>query len=506
MPIGVGELRRFAAFLALVGTTALATYLHPALQPVRPWVPGEPVPLVHLVLPGGSTVAEDAWGELDRVAPAPAPASAAASVSTLPSRPPAVPTPAVIPPGALDHWFEALSRVEVGEPGRVVRACHWGDSTIAADGITGRVRSRLQARFGDGGPGFLAVKTDPRWQSRPGVARWLKGDWSAFEITFGGAAERRYGLAGVVSTATGEATATLGGLEVDEVRQPLHRFDVFYQLQPGGGTLSVSPKGAPGARLSTAADRVRDAFRELRSEAGSSYLYLKTGGDGPVTIYGVALETVGPGVTWETFGVAGASVGSMLSRQASWHLREQVRRRSPDLVVYETGGNELEYPGLAVDGGAPFKTPYAQVLANLRAGAPEASCLVIGPLDQARRERGRIVSKPALEVMIRIQGEAAREAGCAFWDARGAMGGEGAFERWLQHEPRLAWTDLLHLTDAGLDLVGDALADTLLEAYDAWRRSRPEGRSDGPPRDATAPAWPPKPPGTGRPRSRSRRA
>ncbi|MBN1335068.1 MAG: hypothetical protein JXB39_03810 [Deltaproteobacteria bacterium] len=476
VPIRRRELGRFAIFLALLATMALATWIHPVLGPMRPWVPGEPIPLLHLLVPDRETVEEDAWGEIRTVHEAPPAPSvsleAPAPVSRLPVRPPAVPTPLDVPPGALDHWFEALSHAEAGEPGRVVRTCHWGDSTIAADGITSRVRSRLQARFGDGGPGFLALKVDPRWQSRPGVARWVKGDWSALEITFGGAEERRYGLAGVVSTATGEGTATLGGIEVDGIRQPLHRFDVFYQRQPGGGTLSLSPKGAPGARISTASDRVRDAFRELRSEAGSSFLFLKAVGDGPVTVYGVALETAGPGVTWETFGVAGASVGSMLARQASWHLRAQIQRRSPDLIVYQTGGNELEYPGLKVDGGAAFRTPYLQVLSNLEAGVPEASCLVIGPLDQARRERGKVVSKPNLEIMIRVQQEAAREAGCAFWDARHAMGGEGAFARWLEHEPRVAWTDLIHLTSAGLDLVGDSLADALLDAYDTWKQEQ----------------------------------
>jgi hypothetical protein len=53
------------------------------------------------------------------------------------------------------------------------------------------------------------------------------------------------------------------------------------------------------------------------------------------------------------------------------------------------------------------------------------------------------------------------------------MGGEGGFGRWIQHEPQLASTDLLHLTQEGFDLIGDSMADALLDAYDQWRVAHP---------------------------------
>ena len=109
----------------------------------------------------------------------------------------------------------------------------------------------------------------------------------------------------------------------------------------------------------------------------------------------------------------------------------------------------------------------------MRAGAPDADCLVIPPVDQATRERGRVVSKPQLSKMVRVQRRAAESAGCAFWDARHAMGGDGSFARWLHHEPRYAWTDLMHLTTEGADILGDSLADALLAAYDQWAKNRP---------------------------------
>ena len=94
-----------------------------------------------------------------------------------------------------------------------------------------------------------------------------------------------------------------------------------------------------------------------------------------------------------------------------------------------TGGNEVGYPSLASGEGKGYADAYAIALAKLRAGAPEASCLVLGPLDQAIRTRGEIISKPMLTRLIAIQQRVSTEAGCAFWDARAAMGGEGGFKR-----------------------------------------------------------------------------
>lgn len=481
------ELRRLLGVGAGVIALVAGTYAVPQAEPVRPWLPGEPIPLLHLVLPErGVEVRLDAHGEIQRVevaAATPTPEVVAAAEPTplppearLPQRPPAVATPLVLPEGALDRFFESLAAAEDGEPGRVVRALHWGDSTIAADGITGTVRERMQERFGDGGPGFLAVHADPRWQIRPGVLRVQDGAWESLTITFGGAETPRYGLAGNVSTSgpEGEITATLGGRKIEGKRQPLHRFDVHYQLQPGGGTVTVKPRGHRGAVLKTDHDTVRDRFRELPAAQGATTLWVKTHGDGPVTFYGVALETEGPGVTWETLGVAGSSIGSMTAYQAKYHMKSQVERRDPGLVVYQTGGNELTYPSLLKGDGELYEESYLKVLDKLRAGAPDASCLLIGPLDQATRSRGNVVSKDNLDRMIRVQKRAAAAAGCAFWDARAAMGGEGAFARWLNHEPRYAWTDLIHLNGDGLELVGHSLADALLDAYDQWRLQNPD--------------------------------
>jgi hypothetical protein len=380
---------------------------------------------------------------------------------------PALGTPLEVPPGSLDAWFTSLAKAAAGVPDHIARALHWGDSTIAGDGITRTMRSRLQGRFGDGGPGFLAVQVDPRWASRPGVLRHAKGAWKTRTITFGGAGNKYYGLGGTVSTAYGKSSSTLGGSKVGDQRQALHRFDIAFQTRPGGGTLVVQVEGGEGATFQTSSESTFDAFHTLTAPSGAQKLHVATNGDGPVTIYGVSLETRGPGMTWETLGVAGAGQGSMF-RQGPNHLARQVAWRNPDLVVYQMGGNELGYPSLKTGGGKVWKERYVRVVRSLRAGAPEASCLLITPLDQGERVRGTVRSKPTMATMVRLQRETAREMGCAFWDAQAAMGGSGSFGVWLNK--KLAWSDLYHLTNKGLALIGHTLADAMEAAYDEWRR------------------------------------
>jgi hypothetical protein len=558
------EVRRLLAFTAGFGLLAGLSYLVPGTEEVRPWMVGEPVPLVHLAL-GEREVVEAAPGVLvsrptgeDRLesspidsgtpadaasaeavaqapaaappaappadAPAPAEGSPApeAVAAAAPEAPAGVPlaadaepagalaamappaaeaveaagtpvrrrgtvrtpgagalqnrgaargTPLEIPDGALDRYFASLSRAEAGEPGHITRALHFGDSTIASDGITKTVRKRLQGHYGDGGPGFLAVQVDRRWAVRPGVLRDTSGSWKTLTITFGGADMAYYGLGGTVSTARGPSKSVLGGLKVEGERQPLQTFDVFFQVQPEGGTLSLATDSGASKTFQTAAAAHGDVFHRMSAE-GAKTLTVATGEDGPVTLYGVALETAGPGITWETLGVAGAGSGSHF-RQGKNHIARQVGRRNPDLIVWQLGGNEVGLPVLKAGDGTKYKERYKKALKKVLAGAPTASCLVVTPLDQAERYRGQVRSKPNLTRMVNLQRDAAFELGCAFWDARAAMGGSGAFARWVEAKPALAWSDLEHLTGRGLNLIGHSLADAIEAAYIDWKARNP---------------------------------
>ncbi|GDX78973.1 hypothetical protein LBMAG42_07840 [Deltaproteobacteria bacterium] len=389
-------------------------------------------------------------------------APSAAAPTSLPTRAPAVPTPLI----DADHrgmipFYQALSRGT-----GLARAAHYGDSTIAADGITGTVRRRLQARFGDGGPGWVDAGLDPRWSARPDLGTKRTGEWETKSILLGGG-NGRYGYGGVVSTAPPDGSLTITGAKGAKISSgTLTHFELWYQVGPGHGAFWANLDGASVGGAAADADARADT--RLVSDVGEGYSKIAFGASGgPVPFYGVVMETAGPGVVWDALGVVGVGSRSFNYFNKA-HLASQVERRRPELIVIQLGGNELGIPVLQRGDGHEYAPYYRAAVDLLRSGAPNAGCLIVTPLDQGTREGGTPMTKPAVKRQVAVQQKVAAEAGCAFWNAFEAMGGEGAIVAWGKRKPPLAWTDLLHLSAAGQDLVGQGLADAIEAGYDDW--------------------------------------
>lgn len=462
-PTHTKELREFGIFLLLFGALAAETFLLPQTASLRPWVEGERLPLV---------------GALVELEPA-VPEVPEKTVQGFPDRPPALVSP-LEDSDNLTGFFGALQALELGERTAPVRVLHFGDSTIAADGIPGVVRARLQKRFGSRGPGFVPGRVDTRWVFRPGLVRQATGDWEHWNLTQGGAPSRRYGLAGMPARIASAGTLRLGFKTPSDDFDLQQEFSLALQLQPEGGTIRWGPVGGEKQVFSTEYQRVKDHDLFLKVEEGAGQIEVEALGDGPVGIYGLSLEKDQPGVTWETLGVAGSSIGSMRRQDVS-HLKRAVAARAPSLIVYQTGGNALGYDSFLLGDGDLYKSGYLTILGRLRAGAPDADCLVVAPLDQGLRQRGQILSKPEISRMISVQRVAAKEAGCAFWDARAVMGGDGGFGRWMDHEPALTWTDLMHLSQAGSILMGERLTDAIMMQFTVWEGVNPSLAIEGKP-------------------------
>jgi lysophospholipase L1-like esterase len=217
---------------------------------------------------------------------------------------------------------------------------------------------------------------------------------------------------------------------------------------------------------SASAEAAADRFATKDVPEGFTRLSLKAQ-EGPVTFYGVVMETKGPGVVWDALGVVG--VGSHSFNYAGRkHLAAQVARRKPDLLVVQLGGNELGMPALSKDGGAGYVPYFGAAFDKIRAGAPEAGCLIVTPLDQGTRKGAQAGTKPMLATLVAQQRAIAAAKGCAFWDAWSAMGGKDSIVAWSRRKPPLAWTDLLHLSTDGQAIIGNLLADAIEAGYDLW--------------------------------------
>jgi hypothetical protein len=134
-----------------------------------------------------------------------------------------------------------------------------------------------------------------------------------------------------------------------------------------------------------------------------------------------------------------------------------------------------------------------KVLAQVRAAAPQASCIYVGPSDRpikvvrdprskrwrapTKRERKRIrkrsrnapelhfLARPRQRRVIRAQRRIAHKHGCAYWDWVKMMGGPLSMVKWVHSEPRLGARDYLHLTGRGYVRAANRFWRALMKGY-----------------------------------------
>lgn len=113
---------------------------------------------------------------------------------------------------------------------------------------------------------------------------------------------------------------------------------------------------------------------------------------------------------------------------------------------------------------------YSQ-LRLLRELLPNASVLVVGVSDMARKEEGQYLSYPNIGKVKQAQQNAAKRAGCAFWDLHAVMGGENAIKEWVVASPPLAEKDYTHFNISGAKLVGDKLFQALMSDFQSFKKA-----------------------------------
>jgi lysophospholipase L1-like esterase len=363
---------------------------------------------------------------------------------------------------ALERLHAALRRVEAGE-GKA-RLMFYGGSHTECDHYVGYIRDALQKRFGEGGRGFAY----PAWPSRFHYWQWgvqvAEGEgWEKRRVGRKHPDPDHYGMAGLVFDSEGrEATAEVATSEWG-VGQQADRLEVWYQVQPGGGTLEVRVDGEPLAPIDTGGDAPEAGFATYRLKDGSHRIQLRAVPGAPVRVYGLILERDGPGVVVDNLGLSGA--------HARYHLKwldpvytTHLERRAPDLVGFFYGGNESGDYTANID---EFATGTEQAMVRVLRRAPGASCVVLGPTDRPMQKDGAWVHRPRTTSIARVQRELALRHGCAYFDTETFMGGRASMVQWVEAE--LARDDYVHLNARGYRRLGEVLLDGLLDGYDGAR-------------------------------------
>lgn len=364
------------------------------------------------------------------------------------------PEPEIAPMSVVgERTFAALRALE-RDDGETVRITWLGDSHTAADFWTGEIRRRLQARFGNGGPGFVplalggrrhevaSVKVTGTWRQEPkaGASRSRQLDGQ-----FGLSGRRLHGFPGA-------------SLEVNSGAPGAAHWSLLYRQAP-----SQSPD--PHLELRAEGEPL-DWTRE--EQAGFDLARLERGaGEGPVEIavkrgqyllWGIVIETAQPGLVLDALGINGARLRTILAwDMVAW--QNQLDWRKPQLVVLSFGTNEVG------DGGdmGRYAKAYAEVVEHVHAAG--ADCLLAGPTDRQDDTGHTLPEVEALDANLR--GWAAA-LGCLYYSPFLAMGGRGGYAEWRRHKPQYAGTDGVHLTISGYRYLAEDWVRQFLEQYDSY--------------------------------------
>jgi lysophospholipase L1-like esterase len=253
------------------------------------------------------------------------------------------------------------------------------------------------------------------------------------------------------------------------VESDASQFELFYYQQPGGGALQLYDNGAPVDRIATDGEP-GPAYYRFDASPGPHRLELETLDRGPVRLFGWVAEKL-TGVTYETLGINGAEAPIVLGWNAET-LKSNIERRNPALIVLAYGTNEAGHKSWTLES---YRDAFAETIGRIRDAAPAATILIVGPPDRDQRvtlgRQGRVWQPlDRVDVIVEAQREAARAAGCAFWDLRAKMGGKGSMRQWVA--AGTAVNDHVHFSGSGYHMLGDALFRDLMSQYDVFLKAR----------------------------------
>jgi len=274
-----------------------------------------------------------------------------------------------------------------------------------------------------------------------------------------------FGLGGVDFRSSGPGKyARYGPATTGDTGKNFSRMDVYYLQQPSGGEFSVSANGAETRTVSTNNEAEKSGFYEIKASQPGANSFEVRSGAGSLRLFGVVLENDGPGVVYDSLGVNGAYAGLLVNVMNAQHWAEQLQHRKPNLLILNYGTNESQY---ASDNQmARYEKDLTEAVHRARAALPEASILIVSPMDRGKHAAGgKITTLEAIPKIVEMQHRVARDTGVAFLNLFAAMGGEGTMARWHSSRNHLVGGDLTHPTADGGVTVGSLIYMALLDGY-----------------------------------------
>lgn len=371
--------------------------------------------------------------------------------------------------GTLNGLFEALAATESGQRDRAVHILQIGDSHTAGDRITGAVRARLQARFGNGGRGVLPPGI-PYDGYGPMQVQVEARDWAMTQeplVPVGGYSRAGVGLAGVQAIRFGADPALI--LTPEPGARP-RVLGLCGRAGPDVGAIRYQATGSGGVATFVAPE-AGPVCREIDLPTAAEAVTLSPVGAG-VPLSDLWLATGAAGVIVSNLGVVGATLRDLAARDEAVTATELAYWR-PQLIILAFGTNEGFDDGLDP---VAYETLLRGQVGRMRRLAPAASLMLLGAPDGERTgpaggcsADGLRRPPPSLAVVRDVQRRVAADMGVAFWDWHGRMGGDCSADRLALLAEPLMRGDRVHFTSVGADWIGGVFAADLTAAYDGWK-------------------------------------
>jgi lysophospholipase L1-like esterase len=401
-----------------------------------------------------------------------------ACLSTEAPAPPPLPEPQHLSAVAtLYPFFAQLAALDGKTARQPVRVLQIGDSHTANDSLSGRLRDRLQARFGAAGRGWLPAGVPYKYY-RPHLVSVSESGWQ--HVRPNDHAPVPLGL-DANDAVSQPPTASIA---IDSTEpEGFNHFGVEYLAQPDGSSFAVVVDGVAPVQVSAVDASALIKRFDLPLDHTARRVELRVEGKTPVVLLGTSIERRASGVIYENHGTIGATVG-LLDQMTPQAVSFELANRQPALLIVAFGTNEGFDDTLDT---ARYAARFHTNIDSLRraSGAP---VLILGPPDGNRVERGCTSTPcqdggdscawhaPAKLAAVRdIQRRVAAKQGWAYWDWFGAMGGACSIDRMTTADPPLAMHDHVHLSTPGYQGIADMLFDDLMRGYEKWKAQQPSG-------------------------------
>jgi lysophospholipase L1-like esterase len=377
--------------------------------------------------------------------------------------------------GALCDFGDPHFRANVARPlalppkqwGSIFRWLQIGDSHTAGDYLTGELRQRLQARYGDAGIGWLTPGYVLNQRSES-VKLSNESNWSVQR-----AARQKLDTAMMPFGGFLGSAAEGGGTMRISFKNPqaLHLMRLSVLQPPSrSAALEVSNQAATDTLAALSANSETWQMNSLLLDVSGEQLWLKAlpgEADGHATLGGVALERLAPGVVLDAVGINGAQIDEFLGWSES-ALGVELAARPPNLVVLAFGTNEA----MVTDFDQAMYVEKVRAAVRRLRQTSTAAILLMSPPDirlgrpaQRSRTVGCGQSPVSMALVNAALTRVARQEKTLLWDwgkwVR-AKGGYCGTVSLAHREPPLAQPDFVHLTQDGYRATAADLLDDLL--------------------------------------------